>query len=235
LDYCDVRSGRIPHPLEWGLRGLRELAPVSDVVVIVDVLSFSTALDIATSRGATVFPYPLKDGSAAAYAASLQAQLAVPDRDQGPSLSPASLQSIAPGTRLVLPSPNGAALAFSSNHSNFLAACFRNATAAATLAAALGNTIAVIPAGETWDTGELRPCLEDLAAAAFHRVRANLPEFLRACSSGKELIERGFLADVDLAAELDVSTNVPYLRGRAFVGPANPNAHQSRTDHHRDQ
>ena len=223
---------------EWGLGGLRDLAPISDVVIIVDVLSFSTALDIATSCGGTIFPYPLKDDSAIAYAASLNAQLASASRSIGFSLSPASLTSMEAGCRLVLPSPNGAALSFSADHPNVLAACLRNATAAAALAARLGSTIAVIPAGEIRDSGDLRPCLEDLvgagaviaslsgkkspdaklAAAGFEYFRNTLPETLRQCGSGKELIERGFAADVDLAAELNISSNVPCLRDRAFEG-----------------
>ena len=36
---------------EWGLRGLRKIGPVSDVVIVVDILSFSTAVDIAAGRG----------------------------------------------------------------------------------------------------------------------------------------------------------------------------------------
>jgi hypothetical protein len=88
-----------------------------------------------------------------------------------------------------------------------------------------------------WSTGELRPSLEDwlgagaviaacpgshspeasLAAAAFSYFREDLSRALRGSGSGKELIERGFGLDVDLAAELNVSTNVPRLVTRAFI------------------
>lgn len=42
---------------EWGEGALRGLAPLSDVIAIVDVLSFSTAVDIATGCGAEVLPF----------------------------------------------------------------------------------------------------------------------------------------------------------------------------------
>jgi 2-phosphosulfolactate phosphatase len=222
---------------EWGLPGLRELGAVSDVIVIVDVLSFTTAIDIATARGGVVFPYPLKGESAASYAGSLDAHLASPDRGSGFSLSPASLRNLPAGYRLVLPSPNGAALSFSVDHPIVLAACLRNAAAIGRTAARLGSTVAVIPAGEMWSTGELRPCLEDwigagavidacagtrspeasLAAGAFRYFREDLARKLRASGSGKELIERGFALDIELAAELNVSTNVPRLVTRSFI------------------
>jgi 2-phosphosulfolactate phosphatase len=227
---------------EWGLPGLRELGAISDVVAIVDILSFTTAIDIATARGAVVFPHPLKGESAFRYAASLDAILASADRGSGFSLSPASLRDLPAGHRLVLPSPNGAALSFAVEHPIVLAACLRNATAVAQAAARLGSTVAVIPAGETWPTGELRPSLEDwvgagaviaacpgsrspeaeLAFAAFHHFREDLSRALRTSSSGKELIERGFGLDVELAAELDVSVNVPRLVDRAFAGAGQP-------------
>lgn len=222
---------------EWGLRGILEVAAASDVLLIVDVLSFTTALEIATTRGAEVFPYPLTGNGATEYAAALDAHLASKSREGGFSLSPASLRTLPAGCRLVLPSPNGSALSFASNHPSVLAGCLRNATAVAHAAARRGSTIAVIPAGETWPSGELRPCLEDLigagaviaslpgtrspeaelAVACFERFRADLPNVLRTCGSGKELIRRGFACDLDLASEIDVSSNVPALVGRAFV------------------
>lgn len=227
---------------EWGLPGLREIGTVSDVIVIVDVLSFTTAVDIATARGAQVFPYPMKGESAAAYAHSIDAKLASHDRGNGFSLSPGSLRDLPAGYRLVLPSPNGAALSFSADHPIVLAACLRNATAVGQAAARLGSTIAVIPAGEIWPTDEFRPSLEDwigagaviaacsasrspesvAAAAAFNQCRQDLQRALRQSGSGKELIERGFALDVDLAAELNVSANVPRLLDRAFATQSGP-------------
>ena len=47
----------MPVALEWGPVGARTLAERSDVVVVVDVLSFSTALTIAVERGARVWPH----------------------------------------------------------------------------------------------------------------------------------------------------------------------------------
>jgi 2-phosphosulfolactate phosphatase len=221
---------------EWGLQGLRALAPISDVVVIVDVLSFTTAIDIATGRGGVILPYPLKAQSAADYASSVDANLASRDHRSGFSLSPASLRDLPAGYRLVLPSPNGAALSFAADHPMVLAACLRNAAAVGQTAARLGTTVAVIPAGEMWTNGELRPSLEDwvgagaviaalsgsrspeacLAAAGFDHFRHCLSQALRQSSSGKELIGRGSALDVELAAELNVSTNVARLVDRAF-------------------
>ena len=122
---------------EWGFRGMREVGGVSDVVIVVDVLSFTTAIDVATSRGAVIFPYPLKGASAEQYAATVDAAVASADRHAGFSLSPASLESIPAGYRLVLPSPNGAAVCFGAGHPAVLAGCLRNAAAAGRMATRL--------------------------------------------------------------------------------------------------
>lgn len=72
---------------EWGEQGIASLAPISDVVIIVDILSLSTCVDIAVSQAATVFPYRWKDGSAVHFAASVGAELAGEKRG-GPGFSP---------------------------------------------------------------------------------------------------------------------------------------------------
>lgn len=224
---------------EWGERGAAILAPISDVVIIVDVLSFSTCVEIAVLQGAAVFPYPWKDDRAVEFAASIDAVLADPKRTIGKlSLSPESLLDIQPGTRLVLPSPNGAALTLAAKPKPVLAGCLRNARAVALAAMRYGSKIAVLPAGERWkDDHSLRPSFEDYigagaiisyldgnpspeaigAEAAFKEAKSRLGEYLAQCSSGKELIERGYPEDVRLASLLNTSDCVPTLIEDAFV------------------
>ena len=88
---------------EWGLAGISALAPTSDVVVVVDVLSFTTCVQVATANGATVLPYGFRDDTASDFAASSGALLASSRDGRGYSLSPASLLR-APWSR-VMPLP----------------------------------------------------------------------------------------------------------------------------------
>src|SRR5262245_6613839 len=96
--------------VEWGAQALQPAATGVRVVIVIDVLSFSTCVDVACARGATVLPFTYKDDRARTYANERDAQLAVGRSESGYSLSPASLLGITPGTRLVLPSPNGSTL-----------------------------------------------------------------------------------------------------------------------------
>src|SRR6478672_42202 len=120
---------------EWGLAGARRFAGGVDVLVVVDVLSFSTSVDVATGRGAEVFPARWRDDRAVDLARDQDAVLAVGrsvvSSDQPYSLSPASLTRIPWGTRLVLPSPNGATICADAADSGAVvfAGCLRNATA----------------------------------------------------------------------------------------------------------
>ena len=159
---------------EWGAHGVSQLAPASDVLIIVDVLSFSTAVDIAVSNGAHIFPYGQRDDLLEDYARARSAQIAEPVRtESGFSLSPASLRSIPAGCRLVLPTPNGGALSLAAAGAVTFTACLRNARAVARAARQLGDTFAVIPAGERWSDGSLRPAVEDWIGAG--AVLAQLP------------------------------------------------------------
>jgi 2-phosphosulfolactate phosphatase len=218
---------------EWGAHGIAALASESDVIIIVDALSFSTCVDVAVGNGALIYPYPWKDESAERFAASVQAILARSrwNDSGGYSLSPASLRAIPAGTRLVLPSPNGATLSRATGATPTIAGCLRNARAVAQAAQALGERVSVIAAGERWPDGSLRAAIEDwigtgaiiahlagrrspeaeLACLAFQHAQSDLARFLNQCGSGRELIGRGYAEDVQLAAELNISDAVPLL------------------------
>lgn len=111
---------------EWGSVGVSQLLPHSDAIAIVDVLLFSTCVDIAVGNGAIVYPYQWKDESAKDYADSLDAILANSRHkfDTSYSLSPASLVHLPAGSRLVLPSPNGSSLSLATGQTPTFAGCF---------------------------------------------------------------------------------------------------------------
>jgi 2-phosphosulfolactate phosphatase len=226
---------------EWGSEGVRALAPVSEIVVIVDVLSFTTCVDVVLSRGGIVFPYRHKDSSALEYARKVNAVLAG-KRGEPISLSPSSLSAVEQGSRIVLPSPNGATCSFLAKESNakVIAGCLRNASAVARYIKQSGGTVSVIASGERWPNGSLRPAFEDLVAggailheliddyrlspearsavAAFLAAKGDLPRFLAASGSGQELIAEGFSEDVAIACEWNASRIVPILnREGAFT------------------
>lgn len=162
----------------WGPNGLAELGPTVDAIVIVDVLRFTTCVSVACARGAAVLPYPWNDGSAADFATEQNAELAGrrEDADSCWSLSPTDLIAIPSGTRLVLPSPNGSALAFqaASFGATVMAGGLRNAAAVGSAMAVYVSQrrrVAVIAAGERWNStvhqsvDPLRPAVEDLCGA----------------------------------------------------------------------
>jgi 2-phosphosulfolactate phosphatase len=229
-------------------------AVAADLVVVVDVLSFSTSACIAVERGAMVYPVPWRDHRAEEFARRHDAVLAVGRLEAAaahgrplPSLSPASLLECEPARRLVLPSPNGSTIAarWAGCDSTVVLGCLRNAAAVAIWLKRemeAGGTVGVIAAGERWRADEsLRPALEDhlgagaiiarlgqsidgarlspearSAADLFEAARDDLVARLHDCAGGRELASKGFAADVDVAAALDVSVTVPSLNGGAF-------------------
>lgn len=288
--------------LEWGAVGA--LALTSDAVqrgetvyaVVVDVLSFTTAVSVAADAGIDVHPYRWGDASAQQFAADRGAALAVPrsrsTREGGISLSPNSIRELDDGSvsSLVLPSPNGSTVTavLAAAGATVVAASLRNAAAVAgwladrigagrdttsditpditpgdapdiTPGDTSGDTgehpaerpasVVLVPAGERWPDGSLRPAVEDLwgagavaaglverltdrmgpsllspeaelGAVAFGAVVCRIEEALATCASGRELIDQGWPLDVAVAAELDQSRTVPVLTDGAYRAAA---------------
>lgn len=225
--------------LEWGSKGVAALAETVEAMVIVDVLSFTTCVDICLQRNATLFPFPWKGDRAEEFAKQKQATLASPRfRFEGTySLAPSSLISIPEGFRLVLPSPNGSTLTLeSAAHTTTYAGCLRNAAALGRHLSSRYRRIGVIPAGERWEDGQLRPAIEDLLGAGAivahlsgrkspeagmaemaYSSCENITRTINECASGRELHDRGFAQDVVLAVQENCSEVVPLFQNGEYV------------------
>lgn len=230
---------------DWGLEGAATIAADADVIVVVDVLSFTTTVGIALENGVEVLPFA--GGDAAAFAQE-QGALVAGEREGEPSLSPSSIVAEHAGTRVVIPSPNGSRLSarLAGHPALVVAGSLRNRTAVARWVLARqaerGDRfiVAVIGAGEAREDGSMRFAVEDqlgagaivdalavvgidycspeaaAASAAFTGLRNAVGHLVSASASGKELIERGLVRDTELAAQVDASRVVPVLKEYAF-------------------
>jgi 2-phosphosulfolactate phosphatase len=165
--------------LEWGHRGVRDAARRGDILVIVDVLSFSSAVITGVERGASIRPC-VSDAQARDAAQRFGGEVAVHRRDVPDkgrySLSPLTFRDIAPGTRVFLPSPNGGTavqIAQSAGAPHVFVGALLNAQATAQVIGGLlrspEHAVTVLACGERWwtahDDGPLRFALEDYLGA----------------------------------------------------------------------
>jgi 2-phosphosulfolactate phosphatase len=219
----------------WGLDAVEAEARRVAVVVVVDVLRFTTAVDAAVSVGAHVHPYRWRHDSAAAFARSVGARLA-DGRGDGPealSLSPHSLRSLAPDESVVLPSPHGSTCAVRAAElgAAVVAVSLRNAAAVARWLNSDARPVAVVACGEHWPDGSFRPAIEDLlgagaliadldggrapeadaAAAAWWALESRAAETLASSETGRQLARARRADDVAFAGEVDASACVPVL------------------------
>ncbi|MGC1675940.1 MAG: 2-phosphosulfolactate phosphatase [Candidatus Binataceae bacterium] len=233
---------------DWGVNGATELGRTSRVLIVVDLMSFSTAIDVAVSHGAAAYPCQFAAGASKALALRVGGIETVARRAtssaQPFSLSPSTMALARPGMKIIVASPNGAqvSLAAAKSGATVFAGCLRNASSVAKAALEIGAPIAIIAAGERWSpTDTMRPAFEDLigagaifsalgaismspeartALAAFRDTEKDLSRALTECASGRELIDRGFEQDVTWASERNVSAAIPILRDGAFVNLA---------------
>lgn len=194
--------------------------------------------------------YPSAEGEDARLLAErVGGELAVHRRDVPElgrfSLSPLTFQQMEPGTRIVLPSPNGATCSRYGASAPFLfVAALVNARAVAQAVSGLlvstDRAVTVVACGERHqppgEGGDLRFALEDylgagailstltetlspeaqVCADAFRQAQEHLEALLWDCGSGRELRAKGFGDDVRLAARLNCSSAVPVLHDGAF-------------------
>ena len=222
--------------LEWGRHGARRSVERGDALVVVDTLSFSTSVVTAVTNGALIYPCA-DDEDPHAIAAQVGAEVAahrLEAREKGGySLSPTTMETIPPNTRLVVGSLNGSTCArYARDCDTLIVGALVNAEAVARAVQRL-----VDAGGERWSTpnedGELRFALEDalgagavlsyvrgekspearLCEAAFRDARDDLERVLLECGSGRELVEKGFGEDVIAAARLNRYAIAPRLEG----------------------
>jgi 2-phosphosulfolactate phosphatase len=166
--------------LEWGIRGAREAAKREEILIIVDVLSFSSTVIAAMEKQAVVYPFPPPiNEKAKKYADQLGAELVVGRAEaiqtSKHSLSPNSFTADDRGKSYVLCSLNGAACVDAAKKvPALLLGSLRNAQAVAEAALEMkkktGKPITIIACGERWenaatDENELRPAIEDYLGA----------------------------------------------------------------------
>jgi 2-phosphosulfolactate phosphatase len=159
--------------LDWGRHGVRQAAERGDILVIVDTLSFSTAVVTAVHYGGLIYPCsPAEDAAALTQQIGGEAAVTrreVPERGRF-SLSPATYLHVEAGTRVVLASPNGATCSRYAGQVPFLlVGALVNAQAVAAVVTLLLEqedlAVTVIACGERWnppsEDGALRVAVED--------------------------------------------------------------------------
>lgn len=175
--------------VEWGVTGAGLAAARGDIVVVVDVLSFSTTLSMAVARDFTCLVYSPGEvrqmGGLEAAGSLLGARPMSKSRRVPPgqlSLSPASLLLADPGQRALFTSLNGAAVtAAAAPAPALIVGCLRNAAAVADaaarmLAAGTARRVTVVACAERWttlgrDEPGIRPSLEDWLGAGLISAR----------------------------------------------------------------
>lgn len=164
--------------VEWGRRGARDAADRGDLVIVVDVLSFSSTVVTALNYGAIIYPYP-PNLNGKDFAGKIGAQYILGRSEAAklgiPTLSPVSFNQAHENKKYVLNSLNGAFCTWiASKVPALLIGSLINASSVARVANQLSTqanvNITVIPCGEQWNDvraneDTLRPSIEDYLGA----------------------------------------------------------------------
>lgn len=196
---------------DWGLEGLRRLAP-ADIVIVVDVLRFSSTVSARVATGEAV---PHDD---AAHAVSLNgAAVATAAADADAVVFLGCLRNATAVARAVLAEQNRRAARTSV--SVIAAGELSGRGAEAVLRFSVEDQLgagAVLGALEALGLDHSSP---EAAAASesFRGLRAAARHLLTASGSGQELLERDRRAEVLAAADHDADDAVPVLRGGVWT------------------
>ncbi|KRA25611.1 phosphosulfolactate phosphohydrolase [Microbacterium sp. Root61] len=196
--------------LEWGTEGLARLAP-ADVVVVVDVLRFSTTVTDAAARGESV---PLDES---AHAVSINgAVVAAQAAASGAVVMLGSLRNASAVAEAILAEQQRRG----ERTSVAVIACGERADRADSTALRFAVEDQ-LGAGAVIDALAVRGIDHSSPEAAvacegFRGLRAAVRHLLTASGSGQELIERNLRPDVLAAAEVDATDAVPVLRDGVF-------------------
>ena len=234
--------------VDWGPEGIAAAAARRDVAIIVDVLSFGTAVSTAVKAGATIFPCTTQ--AEALETAKLAGTHAAVHRRDVPmgspfSLSPLTMVSARAGDQICVASPNGATCCrMGGSAPGIFVAGLVNARETARAAAQTARNhacgITVIACGERHPNGALRPAVEDWVGAgaiisylqatlsaeaevcreAYLAVLHRIPELLWKSESGQELRAAGYSRDVDFATSIDVHDTAVILHRGWLVAAA---------------
>lgn len=167
--------------MDWGVKGVEEASNREDIIIIIDVLSFSSAVTNALHNGVIIYPFP-RTGDINEFGKLVGAEVCIMERARArelglPSLSTTSFNEKHRGEKYVLSSINGATcVKAASNSSTILIGSLLNVSAVSEIANKLqkekNKNITVIACGERWknkdkeeEPRELRPCIEDYLAA----------------------------------------------------------------------
>jgi len=239
----DPKFNQHPHRcrFDWGGRGVRDAAARGDVIVIVDVLRFSSCVAAAVERGASVYACAF-DAEADEIARRVGGRVAEapPGSGAGFALVPTFTEAKT-DEAIVLRTRNGAEctlLAASAPHV-FAGALLNASTVARAVKRILDASdlcLTVVACGERLskptDDEPTRFAIEDylgagailsaintdlspearVCAGAFDRSRGDVLELLLDCGSGRQLRAWELQDDVLFAAQIDVCSAAPMLR-----------------------
>ncbi len=205
----------------WGFKLEENVISSYDVCIIVDVLSFSTSLDLLLQS---------KEPAKTIVGAS---QL---------------LGGISP-KKLIIPSPVGLPQRLKLYKKPVLAGCLRNARAVARMAFQLGNSVLVIPMGDKISNEEFKTCSEDFIAAGaiisymkgsrspeskaaqdiYNTSKNDISAMVKLSISARQMMLKGFATEVDAACQFNKSKHVPLLDKGMLVDIAAPDFSQITT------